>query len=64
MVLNEKVFSKKHDFEEKTVFEKHGFQWKGFCKKHAIELKIFRPVRFWKKNFTTCQILNQLFYHV
>ena len=48
--------------EKKIFSEKHEFQWKTFCKKHDFETKNFRPVSFWNKNFSSCQMLNQLFH--
>ena len=55
------------DFEKRFVFKKqvlvHFIPWKRrillflcFPKKHDFELRLLQGVRFWKINFTTCQI--------
>ena len=65
-----KVFSKKHDFEEKNVFKKHDFEekinfkkhdfeWKSFCRNHDFQLNFFRLVRFWIKLFSSSHILDK-----
>ena len=49
MILNEKVFVKN------MILNYVFFALSDF------ELKLFRLVRFWIKNYPTCEILNQLF---
>ena len=75
MILREKNFFKKHDFEKEKIskkhdFEceifsiKHAFEWENFCKEHVFELKLLRFVSFRIKNFTTCEFWKQTFYNM